>query len=105
MTQVHVDISLFSKGTAFGRISGVLDLVVIPQIGDAISFLFPKGGLAVPRSARLIRVIDRIISANGEDRVALSLADLTVETTSDAQHIMTFFEEAYGFFGEPFGDA
>ena len=104
MAKVHVDISLFTKETAFGRISGLLELAVIPQVGDSISFLFPKGGQATPPAAGLIRVTDRIINANGDDEVSLSLDDLTVETATDARRIMTFFEDAYGLFGEPFGD-
>ena len=38
MPEVHIDISLFTKDAAFGMISGTLQLPVVPQVGDALSF-------------------------------------------------------------------
>jgi len=103
MIKVYVDISLFTKDSAFGRISGHIDVPEVPHIGDLISFpLSPSeehGGYA-----GLLRVAERIIPADRAEQIQLSLEDVTVETTDDARRVMAFFEQVCGLFGEPYGD-
>jgi hypothetical protein len=102
MPSVYVDVSLFTKEDAFGRISGVLELAVIPQIGDWLSFDFPKRGEQTVHSPGIVKVTDRIISANGDEQVQLSLDDITVATSDDARAVMTFLEKSYGLIGDPY---
>jgi hypothetical protein len=103
MIKVYVDISLFTKDNAFGRISGSIEVPELPQIGDLISFPLSAaeehGGYV-----GLLRVSHRIIPANRDEQIQLSLEDVTVETMDDARRVMVFFEEVCSLFGEPYGD-
>lgn len=103
MFKVHIDISLFTRDAAFGMISGDLTLPEIPQVGDRIGFrilekieayvgIIPFGGL--------LRVTHRVIAADGDLPVMLSLEDLTAATPDDAQKIIEMAEKNYGLFGE-----
>jgi hypothetical protein len=106
MFRVSVDVSLFTATEAFGRISGQISVAVIPQIGDHISFNFPERNQessTATLSPRILKVTERIISANSDEEIILSLGDITVETGNDARKVMGFLEEAYGLFGEPYG--
>jgi len=71
-----------------------------------MSFGIPKKGIPFPeRGAMLdhLKVTDRIILANADQDILVSLADITVETADDARLTMAFFEECHGLFGEPYG--
>ena len=102
MPRVHVDASVFTKANAFGRISGPIDLSVIPQVGDLMAF-GPRGSGSTFVAVDLLRITNRIIHANGDD-VSLSLDDITVEAEEDARAVMRFLEEAYDLFGEVWKD-
>jgi hypothetical protein len=99
---VYVDASVFTKADAFGRISGTIDLSVIPQVGDLMAF-GPHGSASDFVAVDLLRVTNKIIHANGDD-VNLSLDDITVETEDDARAVLRFLEDAYNLFGEVWQD-
>jgi len=70
-----------------------------------MAFGIPKRGIPLPDRGGmldLLQVTDRIISANADGEVLVSLADITVETAEDARLTMAFFEECHGLFGEPY---
>lgn len=105
MHRVHVDISLLGIGTAYGRVSGSIDVGIIPQIGDQVSFAVPKYGelpAEIVEIPYILRVTDRIIATNADDEVLISLEDVVAETEAKARLIMAFFEECHGLFAEPF---
>ncbi|ALH80473.1 hypothetical protein [Sphingopyxis macrogoltabida] len=103
MHRVYVDISLLGIGTAYGRVSGSIDVRTIPQIGDQLSFSVPKYGdlpAEIGEMSYILRVTDRIIAANADDEVLLSLEDIVAETDARARLIMAFFEECHGLCAE-----
>jgi hypothetical protein len=102
--KVYVDASVFTKVRAFGRVSGNIDVPIIPQVGDHVAF-GPRGSPSDFAVIDLLRVTDRIISANGDAPVSLSLSDITVETDDDARKVVRFLEESHGLFGETWEDA
>lgn len=99
MPKVYVDASVFTKARAFGRVSGNIDVPVIPEVGDLMAF-GPRGSPSAFAAIDLLRITERVINANGEDPVSLSLGDITVETDDDARKVVRFLEESYGLFGE-----
>jgi hypothetical protein len=101
--EVYVDASVFTKDSAFGRVSGRINVAVIPQIGDLMAFE-PRGPASAYAQVDPLRVTHRIISASGEDDVSLSLDDITVETDADARNVMRFLEGAYDLICEIWGE-
>ncbi len=105
MMKVHVDISLYTERSAFGRISGFIQVSLIPQVGDSISFSFPNGGSDPDEKlvfSGLTKVIDRTIWANREENVSISLSDIVVKTIDDAERVIKFFETYYYLHGESY---
>lgn len=108
MHRIHVDISVVGIGTAYGRLSGAIDVGTIPQIGDQLSFLSPKYGelpAEIGEIPYLLRVTDRILTANTDDEALLSLEDIVAETDATARIVMAFFEECHGLFAEPYTES
>lgn len=103
MIKVHTDFSIFTKEAAFGMISGSLTLPVAPQIGDAIAFRIPKKIEAyrdqLPFGSYLL-VTRRIIGADPDLGILLTLEDVTAATSDDAQRLVAILEESYGLFGD-----
>jgi hypothetical protein len=103
MFKVHVDISLFTNDAAFGMISGHLDLSVIPQVGDKLSFRMTEeieARCGVVPFGGLLSVTHRIIAADGDLPVSLALEDLTAKTSDDAGKIIAMLEANYGLFAD-----
>lgn len=95
MFKVYIDISIFTPDTAFGIVSGELDVAVIPQVGDLVAFELPfeaklaDGAPFIPQ----IRVAERIIVADPERSISLILDDITAATTADARHLIEMFRQ------------
>lgn len=105
MAKVHIDVSIFTEKTAFGRVSGPLELAVVPQTGDIISFGFAEPFEAYVGERRLpfnghLRVTDRIIEADGDADILLALEDVTAITSEDARRLLEWFEKCHGLFGD-----
>jgi len=101
--KASIDFSIFTrKEGAFGNVSGEISVLTPPQIGDSISFLFPKEGLSIDPSigfSGFLKVTERIISANQDDQpLMLALSDITLETKSDALGLAEYFESAFDLF-------
>ncbi len=106
--KVVVDASIFTQEAgAFGNISGAIDVSVVPSIGDTISFIPTQQASAEmpPGFSGQVRVEGRIITASADSHgLMLALEDITVETVSDAQALMAFFEHAHGLFANVFDE-
>jgi hypothetical protein len=109
MPRVHIDISLFTRDAAFGMVSGPLDLAIVPQVGDIISFRLPAssethvGKNQVPFCGQL-RITERIITADPNLEVSLALEDITAGTSEAARNLMQMFEQHHGLFGDVWGE-
>ena len=103
---VYIDFSIFiEQGEAFGYVSGELELLETPQIGDSISFSFSESESQVcpPKDfGRLMTVTNRIISVNPELKrpLALSLSDVIAKDRENAMEIAIYFEKGFGLFAE-----
>lgn len=101
--KVSVDFSIFTQvDGAFGSASGEIDTITTPQIGDSISFLFPKGDLTIEPSigfSGILKVTDRVIAANRDDQqLILALSDINLATKSDAIKVAEYLEAAFDLF-------
>jgi hypothetical protein len=83
---------------AFGNATGTIELDVVPQIGDTISFAFPKAkGLArVVGFTGMLWVKDRVLNAGGGSNVSLALEDLLVGTLKEARAVAEYLEKGFG---------
>jgi hypothetical protein len=94
-----IDVSIFTQSNgAFGNVTGTIELDAAPQIGDTISFAFPKiADLA--RAAGftgMLRVRDRVFNVGGGSNIALSLEDLELSTVEEARAVAEFLEKGFG---------
>lgn len=101
--KVSVDFSVYIQADgAFGSVSGEIDTPTPPQIGDSISFLFPRGGQTIESSIGfngILKVTDRVIAANRDDqKLMLTLSDITLATKSDAIKVTEYLEAAFDLF-------
>lgn len=95
--KASIDFSIFTrKEGAFGNVSGEISVSTPPQIGDSISFLFPKNGLSIDPSIGFsgdLKAADRIISVNRDDQTLIfALSDVTLETKNEALRLAEHFE-------------
>lgn len=94
-----IDISIFARSDgAFGNATGTIELDVAPQIGDTISFTFPRAtGLArVVGFTGMLRVKDRVLNAGGGSNISLALDDLVVATLEEARAVAEYLEKGFG---------
>lgn len=100
---VHVDISVFTEQEAVGRVSGEIELPILPQIGDIVDF-DTQGADVVRHKAAfgmdLISVTHRTIWTRSDLAIALTLSDITAKTKDDALQIMAFFEDCHDLIGD-----
>jgi len=104
---IYIDISVFSEeGEACGNIFGDLELPIAPQIGDYISFAFTEKSNKVVLSAdfdSILKVTDRLILANADNqKVQVSLSDITVPTRGCALKVMAYFESGFNLFSDEY---
>jgi hypothetical protein len=96
---ISVDISIFSSPTAsFANVWGELELPVLPDVGDEVSFLF-KSGLSMPAVTQgtRIEVTSRRIDADRNPACAIQISDIFAENEAGAKAICDYFEQAFGF--------
>lgn len=101
--KVSVDFSVYTQADgAFGSVSGEIDTLIPPQIGDSISFLFSRGDQTIEPSigfSGILKVTDRVIAANRDDQhLMLALSDITLATKSDALKVTEYLEAAFDLF-------
>lgn len=101
MIRVHVDLSVFTEEAAIGMVSGLIEVAVIPQVGDFIAFKlvgpFDAYSLEskLPLSAHL-RVTDRIVVADEHSVVLLAFEDILAQTREAAVRLLKMFEQHHG---------
>ena len=97
--KVNIDISVFIRsGGSFGHISGVLDLDLLPAVGDTLSFAVPRDPAVRKPDAflGLLRVDDRVFDVANRSNVTLMLEDLYFDSAELAQEAGRYLESAFG---------
>ena len=99
--RVFIDISLLTPTSAVGRISGAMDLPLLPRVGELVS-LGQAAVLGAEFSGQLAvtHVIHRPTSSGHEP--LLSLADIVSPTEALARAVGHSLEQSYGLFFEPY---
>lgn len=99
MCDAFVDISVYTKDSAVGVLSGSMRFPVVPSVGDTISFDFPAEGYEISEMNSflgMLRVQSRILRVGSDlTGIQIGLDDLIVQDAADAQIIMSFFEQKY----------
>jgi hypothetical protein len=103
----NLDFSVFvDPSTAFGNVTGNIELAAVPRIGEQISFLFPKNGVSpiiLPGFQHALRVEGVIYNANSPVAATLiSLETVVLTSASDAMLLFKFLEDGFGLFGSEY---
>lgn len=105
MFRVAIELSVSTgQSGAFGRVSGFLNLAVVPRAGERLSFQFPHNGI-LPRQlegfAMLVAVkgITHLAGA-GEGDVFLELEDVELETDEDGAWLLAYLDQGFGLVPE-----
>jgi hypothetical protein len=96
--KIAIDASIFTKEAgSFGKLSGPLELPCEPQIGDTISFIFPKNKavLPLPGIAGQYRIEDRILGVYEGAEVIVMLEDITVDSIAQARALSDYLERGF----------
>lgn len=104
---IYVDLSVMSSEVSpGGRVSGILDLVAVPEIGSTLVLARPSNGvpyISVDGFTGHLRITDVRFEPSSEAvSVALSLEDVTVPTMTDVRKVMSFLTEGFGLSAEEF---
>ncbi|RLQ85272.1 hypothetical protein [Notoacmeibacter ruber] len=97
---VYIDFSLFYENVAFGYVSGNIELIIIPQIGDSFSFNFT--GIELPSdvpNSLFLKVTNRIIPLVDDDIISISLDDAWLSSEKEARYTIEALEKKYNLFG------
>lgn len=98
----EVDISLLTATAAIGRVSGPLEFIFLPRVGETVSLcqaVDPTAGF----SGHL--VVEHVIhTPNLHANPMLSLSDIIASSAAGAKSIGVALGEKYGLFFEPYGD-
>jgi len=105
--KVSIDFSVYTDvDGAFGYVSGEIDVIESPQVGDTISFISPSSDLVIDSLLGFdghLKVTDRVIAANRSDsRVMLALSDVGLAKKDDAVKLMAYMEKAFGLFASKY---
>ncbi len=101
--QVFVDASLLTPTSAVGRVSGRIECVELPRVGEIVSLARaadPNAGF----SGQL--AVEHVLQSSSvnEGEPMLSLADIVAFTDGDGVSIGKALERCYGLFFEPYGE-
>lgn len=95
---VYIDISVFTKVAAIGKVAGNVNFPFVPMIGDIVLLGQTKEGhIDEPLVAgEHLTVTNRMIAADSEAVTMLALSDLTLATRKEALEAMAYLEKRYG---------
>jgi len=100
MEKVSVDISLFTGDSAFGRLSGAMEVDHVPTAGEVHSFLSsigepPESGIG---SFDGTLTVETVLHSSDMplDCPLVLFSDIVVDTQRDARLVVEFFEKLYG---------
>jgi hypothetical protein len=103
---IHIDISVYTTKESIGRISGIVELRIIPMIGDNLMFDMPEEDLVLRNGGNFTGSFDvtrrAVWTSDISKDIHISLGDLVMGSVEDALKIMAFFEERYQLIAERF---
>lgn len=102
MIKVLVDFSIFTQEQkSFGSVSGSVNLIVAPMVGDKIWFTDTADDIPFPLSGfgGYVTVERRMLTANSENGgLLIMLSDLVLPTENDARAVAEYLESGFGLF-------
>ena len=103
MPTVYVDISIHSEEDAVGMVSGPLEVVATPRVGEALSFGVPAQCVATVEERGIPFIGDLMATAvlppsAGSDQDLVMLETLVGRTRADALQLIAFFEQQHNLF-------
>src|SRR5207237_3969010 len=92
---------------SLGRISGPLEFLAVPHIGDVVSLIFsPEGSSAAQSGAPQLQLkVKTVIHMPGPlARVMLMLEDVVLESAEDAKLLAEYLEKGFDLFYDAYGE-
>lgn len=97
---VEIDASLLTESSAVGRVSGPLEFMHLPRVGETVSL---SRVMADGFSGHL--VVEHVIYLpNSGSNPLLSLSDIVASSEGAAKLLGAALTKEYGLFFEPYGD-
>jgi hypothetical protein len=104
--EVSIDIDLLAApSTAVGQISGKLDLLALPHIGETLSFMFNKTDAVFPIGSGfsgLLKVENVIYPVDRGFPPIVGLEPIQATSGEHAQSIARYLEDAFGLNFDPY---
>lgn len=99
--KIYVDFSIHTAtGSAVGRVSGYLDFAAIPQINNVVVLAKPIRETPFPKVDGFtghMRVQEvRFEPSSTDAATSLTLDDLIVPSSTDADSLFRYFEQGFG---------
>lgn len=108
MIKVNIDFSIFTQEPkSIGSVSGSINLVAAPNLGDKIWFTVTANNVPFPARGfdGCLTVERRMLNANPiNNELLILLSDLVVPTDGDARAVVEYLEEGFGLFVDIHGD-
>lgn len=106
--KVSIDFSIFTEDLkATGSVSGSIELVAVPAVGDKVLLTSPANGVPFPFAGfdGHLMVERRIFTANAtRNALIVLLSNLIVPTESDVLSLTEYLEKGFGFFVDIYDD-
>lgn len=108
MQRVSIDIPIFSNDARYCNVSGELNVMDIPRVGENIRFnlseeywdLFDNDRCVASVTKQLVVEHKTLLVGKNEQSVLILLSDIFVTSFDDAKRITQYFERAYGLAGD-----
>jgi hypothetical protein len=103
---VHVDFSVYSAYLAQGNVHGKIEIPSLPQVGEAVEFFRPSR--PVPKldvdgfTPRIVVEHVALPPEDGAGLPSLSLRNVKVTTSAEAETVFSYFENGFGLFADRF---
>jgi hypothetical protein len=106
VVRVNVDISVFSAYLAQGTLHGSVEVPALPIVGETVSFAVPIKEVPLPTALGFTPniLVEHVFPATPEigGVPLLSLADVNVITSAEAEAVFACFERGFDLFADRF---
>jgi hypothetical protein len=102
--KIHIDFSVLTPHSAVGNVHGEMEFQVVPRQGELVSFISPKNKATLHAICGVTYQlkVEHVIHSRLESapHSQLSLEDLTLPTTQDAEKAMAYLEQGFGLYAD-----
>lgn len=98
--KLQVEFSVFAPANySLGTVNGILDLEVVPRVGELVVFGFPEKNVEPPELQRFVRQlkVEQVLHMpQASLTVILSLSPVVLPTIEEGKAFFSFMEQGFG---------